>query len=281
MSNPKQAGPEDRFSNDPRSDDDLMSVALSQDPDDSSYWDPIWTLLHRDAAKLLRRAEELCQSSQGTERRLGADILGEIGCIEPQYSKQSAVLLLDMLNREKNVELLQVVLTALGKLEEPEIVAAAARFRKHPVAGVRHGVVQALTRCDDQLAIDCLIELSNDEDSHNRDWATFGLGMRVILGLDTPAAIREALVTRLRDDDFDTRSEAIIGLAECGDRRVIAVLIKELTSGRVGTLAVEAAARIAAPELLPHLLDLTKWWDVDKELLTQAIQACTPDSVQQ
>ncbi len=201
-------------------------------------------------------------------------MLGQIGCIEPPYSEQSTVILLDMLNREKDVELLQVVLIALGHLKLPEIVAAAARFRKHPVAGVRHGVVQALMFHDDQLAIDCLIELSNDDDSHNRDWATFGLGMHVALGLDTPA-IREALVARLHDDDYDTRSEAIIGLAECRDRRVIPILIKELTSGCVGSLAVEAATKIAAPELLPHLLALKDWWDVDPSLLGEAVQACS------
>jgi hypothetical protein len=80
----------------------------------------------------------------------------------------------------------------------------------------------------------------------------------------------------LSDVDFDTRSEAITGLAERRDRRVIPVLVQELTSDCVGTLAVEAAAAIAAPELLPHLLALKDWWDIDPGLLAQAIQACSP-----
>jgi hypothetical protein len=61
---------------------------------------------------------------------------------------------------------------------------------------------------------------------------------------------------------------------------VIPALVQELTSDYVGTLAVEAAATIAAPELLPHLLALKEWWDVDAGLLAQAIQACSSASNQ-
>ena len=61
-----------------------------------------------------------------------------------------------------------------------------------------------------------------------------------------------------------------------GDRRVIPALLKELTTGLVGSLAVEAAEIIRAPELHPALVDLKKWWDVDPSLLDDAIAACRP-----
>jgi hypothetical protein len=42
----------------------------------------------------------------------------------------------------------------------------------------------------------------------------------------------------------------------------------------VGKLAVEAATYLADAQLLPPLLALERWWDVDPELLADAIAAC-------
>jgi HEAT repeat protein len=60
-----------------------------------------------------------------------------------------------------------------------------------------------------------LIEMSQDEDSEIRDWATAGLAG---LEADTPQ-IREALAARLTDEDLRTVAEAARGLAIRGDER--------------------------------------------------------------
>jgi HEAT repeat protein len=272
MSESEQDELEDSFKSDPRSDEELISVALSYNADDDQYWDLVWMLHRRDTLELFGRAEGLAQSRQSAERRLGADILGQLGSPERKFPNECVAALLEMLKNEKDVEVLQAILIALGHLIDPQIIAPAAGFRRHPDPRVRHGVVQALMWYEDQLAVESLIELSRDVDTHNRDWATFALGSQI--SLDT-SSIREALVARLHDADFDTRSEAIAGLAQRRDGRVIPFIIKELTSDSVGTLAVEAAAAIAAPELLPHLLPLRKWWDVCPTSLEEAIQACS------
>lgn len=277
MSDTEQSGYEDRFRADPRTNEELISTALLLNPDEDSYWDLVWTLHRRDTLDLLNRAGELCQSSDNAERRLGADILGQIGSPDRKFPKQCLTTLLDRLKQEKNVDVLKAILIALGHLGQPEAIEPVLQFCAHPDPGVRHGVVLALMGHEDQRAVECLIELSQDEDAHNRDWATFGLGTQI--NLDTPA-IREALIERVNDADFDTRSEAITGLVQRGDLRVIPALMHELTSECVGTLAVEAAATIAAPELLPHLLALKEWWDVDAGLLAQAIEACSSTSNQ-
>lgn len=277
MSDTERSGYEDRFRADPRTNEELISAALLLSPDEDSYWDLVWTLHRRDTLDLLKRARSLCQSSDNAERRLGADILGQIGSPDRKSPKQCVATLLEMLKEENDGDVLQAILIALGHLGEPEAIEPASQFRAHPDPGVRHGVVLALMGHEDQRAVECLIELSQDEDAHNRDWATFGLGTQI--NLDTPA-IREALIARVSDADVDTRSEAITGLVQRGDLRVIPALVQELTSDCVGTLAVEAAATIAAPELLPHLLALKEWWDVDAGLLAQAIEACSSASNQ-
>ena len=256
---------------DPRTIDELVACALNEQNEDAA-WDAVCALHFRATAEVLDRAKSLLKSEVAAERRLGADVLGQLGVPDRSFPKECLAVLLEMLKHEEDGDVLQAIFIALGHLGEPDAIEAALRFRTHPDPNVRYGVIAALSMHEDDRAINGLIELSQDEDAHNRDWATFGLGSQICL--DTPA-IREALVARLNDEDFDTRSEAISGLAERGDRRIIPILMQELTSDFVGNLAVEAAAKIAAPELLPHLLALKKWWDVVPSSLSEAIQACS------
>jgi HEAT repeat protein len=97
------------------------------------------------------------------------------------------------------------------------------------------------------------------------------------LDLDTPE-IREALGERLTDEDEGARSEAILGLARRKDRRILPVLEVELASDSIPAYAVEAAALIGSPSLHALLVDLREWWDVDQNLLEEAIRACSPSS---
>jgi HEAT repeat protein len=116
-----------------------------------------------------------------------------------------------------------------------------------------------------------LILLSEDEDESVRDWATFSLGSQG--DVDTPG-VRQALYRRLEDADFDTRSEAMVALAQRKDQRVIPFIAGALANDTVGALAVEAASAIGSPDLLPALLELRSWWDVDVKLLETAIRSC-------
>jgi HEAT repeat protein len=133
--------------------------------------------------------------------------------------------------------------------------------------------VHALTGFENPEAHGVLIELTRDADAKVRDWATFALGTQC--ETDTPA-IRDALVDRLADADDETRCEALVGLTRRGDPRVLPCLHKELACESIGTLAIEAAALIGEPQLLPQLVALRAWWDVDDRLLEEAIRACSP-----
>jgi HEAT repeat protein len=264
----------DRMRSDPRSIDELVSTALSES-DEEVAWDAVCALHFRGTEDVLARAETLCRSDSAKERRLGADILGQLGVPDRTFPKQCLSILLGMLNDEVDANVLQAILVALGHLKESDAIEPASRHRGHPDPAVRHGVVLALTGYDDQRAVNWLIELSRDEDAHVRDWATFALAQQI--DLDTPA-IREALAARLQDADYDTRCEAIVGLAKRGDHRVIPVISQELASDCVGSLVVEAAAMIPDPQFHPQLIALREWWDVSQTHLDEAIAACSPPS---
>ena len=120
---------------------------------------------------------------------------------ERTFPKECLSVLIQMLQKEKDVEVLSAILIALGYLGGDEAIEPAARFRWHPDPRVRHGVVLALTGYEDQRAVETLIALSQDEDADVQDWATFGLGTQI--DLDT-TVIRQALKGRLNDVDVVT-----------------------------------------------------------------------------
>jgi HEAT repeat protein len=116
-----------------------------------------------------------------------------------------------------------------------------------------------------------LIPLTRDTSSEVRSWATFGIG--TMIDLDLPE-IRQALTDRLDDTDRETRSEAVVGLANRGDPRAFEPTVDLLRADVVGRMAIVAAAALADVRLLDDLRGLESWWDVDPEALQDAIDAC-------
>lgn len=143
--------------------------------------------------------------------------------------------------------------------------------QSHCDPGVRLSVAQALFGHESSVAIAALVRLSNDKSSEVRDWATFALAMADSDDL----LIRSAFRQRLSDSCSDARAEALYGLALRKDRCVFTPLLKELESTEVSTLVVEAAKELADVRLLDSLRKLSTWWDVDEELLSEAIAKCS------
>jgi len=258
--------------NDPRTVDELISVTLSEQ-DEALFWDAVWALQWRGSHEVLDRASQLCRSFCTVERRTGADILGQLGLPDRTFPRHCLQILLGMLEREQDHGVLQSIVVALSHLRLSEVIEPVLRFRDHVDPEVRHGVVLALMGHEDVQAIEALIELTRDREVHVRDWATFALGTQI--EVDTPD-LRDALMERLADNDDDTRCEALVGLARRRDRRVLPALQRSLSSDSVCSMEVEAAAMIGDPLLLKELVALREWWDVDRALLDEAIQACSP-----
>ena len=169
--------------------------------------------------------------------------------------------------------MLSEVCFALGHINDPRAIEPVAKFKNHPDADVRWGVVHMMTGHVNDLAIKTLIELSADEDDNVRDWATFGIGdVANLYEIDSPE-IREALAARLDDTYLAARLEAITGLAPRKDERALEPLRKELEDGWYATCAFEAATALADSSLLPALLGLREEGKVDG-YLEEAIEAC-------
>lgn len=259
----------DDTEHDPRAVDELINVALSE-PDENLRWNAISALHWRGSMEVLQRAASLCESTCSFERVIGTEILGQLGVPERSFPAECGEILCRMLRTETDTNVLQSVLSALSHLRYPAAILLAARFATHLDPAIRYGVVFALTGYESQLAVAWLIRLSADPDDDVRDWATFALGTQI--DLDTPK-LRDALAARLEDSDDDTRAEAMVGLARRKDRRVVAPLQNELQKELVGSLVIEAAELIAAPELLPYLIAMRpdRFTDCDLE---EAIAAC-------
>jgi HEAT repeat protein len=257
------------FREDPRSTAELVDFALSEVSDELA-WQAVTVLHFRGTEEVLEHAKRLSASSCNRERRLGADILGQLGVPERTFPVECTDILCRMLIAEEDAKVLVSVLTALSFQNGADAISQITRFSDHSDPAVRHAVVLAFASAECPDAITSLVRLSRDVDDNVRDWATFTLG--TLFETDT-SQIRDALFDRIADHHDDTRCEALLGLARRKDSRVVEALKTELVSDRVGTLAVEAAEAIASAELHQHLVNLQRWWDVDSQLLARAIAA--------
>ena len=254
---------------DPRSVDDLINVALTE-TDEWIAWDAVAALQWKGTAEAFQRAQSFCRSPCPQERRLGADILGQLGIPDRTFPRESAAILLSMLDSEKDAGVLVSIFSAFGHLHDSAVIGVAPRFVIHPDRDVRIGVVMALTGHASEAAVDMMIQLTRDANADVRDWATFGLGTR--LKLDTPK-IRNALAARLDDPDEDTRGEAMIGLACRNDQRAIPAILKDLKAG-ITDKPLDAAAYCQSPELLAALMALRGSPAIVSEVLEEMIAAC-------
>ena len=117
---------------DPRTVEELISVALTEKNEDSA-WDAVAVLHFRGTVEVLDRATKLCRSDLAAERCLGADILGQLGVPKRAFPGECTTILLDMLKNEKEEAVLQAIFIAFGHLARPEAIEAALRFRGHPI----------------------------------------------------------------------------------------------------------------------------------------------------
>jgi HEAT repeat protein len=265
-----------------RSTEELIQLALSASKEADDFKQERWhfiSLLHcRGSREVFDRALMLTQSSNPEERRLGINILGQLGVTERTFPHECVTALVNMLDHEFDPLMLQAICIALGHLNDPHSIEPQLKFCLHPDWEVRYGVVHGLSFQTDERAVAALVKLSADIHPQVRNWATFGLGS--LLEVDTPL-IREAVYQRFLleeievDETAEIYGEALVGLARRKDERILPQLIQELTSNRVSVLAIEAAEAFADSRLYTALLQLQTWWEPESEL-EDVLLACHP-----
>lgn len=220
--------------------------------DDETRWDAVRELHRRGGEPAFEQASVWSNHQEPLLRALAADVLSQLGWDEQHPFEQRSEPILTAMLDDDAIPVVSAALTAMGHLGVGS-VAKVCTMADHSHEDIRYSVAYCLGNREDEQSRATLVELSKDDDHEVRDWATFGLG--TLCDTDSPA-IRDALAARLRDDDEDTRCEAMVGLARRNDPRATEAVAKELENECVGRLAIEAAGLLCDPQFTPRLTSL-------------------------
>lgn len=253
------------------------AIETLRDMESESMWEHVFALRREGGSAVLNHALSWCRDLDPFRRSIGVTILAQLGDDGKQYAEESEEMIRLLIQSEQDEEVITSLISAVHFREIAAETSWLISLAEHASEDVRWRVAWGLlipNQRDEglyQRVIETLIRLSADSEPQVRDWATFSLSHASV----DSAAIRNALLHRMKDTDFDTRSEAAIGLAKRHDAQGIPLLIENLKSDRVGELYLQAAEIYADPTLMPALVELQRWWDVDPELLKRAITACS------
>jgi HEAT repeat protein len=201
------------------------SGTVSHDSDD--LFEQVGDLVRRDPAAAMAIGESLMASSEIDRLEMAVRLVGVAAELDrPTLRARALPTLRRVLEANAEPGPLSWAILELGHLADEHARDAILVHARHSESQVRHAVAFALPACGlDDSSLAALCDLSQDEDEDVRDWATFGLGE--LTDADSPA-IRDALIAHVEDSDYETRIEAIIGLARRQDERVRPHLVREL-----------------------------------------------------
>jgi HEAT repeat protein len=237
--------------------------------DDHGYWSCVSELHRRSDPCIFEACVAWVGAVVPRARVAGADVLSQLGYARGYPFAAQSCPVLERLLGDTEPTVVAAALIALGHLRRGDLSLIASSVDSSYVS-VRLAIVHALLARNELLARQTLVELSRDAEVEVRNWATFALGAGSTY--DDPA-VREALLARLSDKDDETRGEALVGLAERKDSRVLTVIAEELARSDAGNPAIEAATRMPHASLLPALEGLLRAHPDDLSV-RMAIEAC-------
>lgn len=249
--------------------EDLVSLSLTDGLQNS----PARLVLERSADQaVFERCRVLCMSIDPKERLLGVKVL--MRSFGKPFWSEAQVIISVMQETECDEDVIEALIYAGWHLlmddERSKYVAPFARSEKD---ALRLASARALGGLIDKLSIDTLRTLTTDRQDEVRNWATFGLRAAV----EDPyfrTDLRDVFLDRLNDSHKATRLEAIMGLCQYRDERVISALIAELESPEVWYQAIEAAGILSHPALFDSLTRLQDRSSNHQDELLVAIQNC-------
>ncbi len=99
--------------NDQKTTQELIQTAHNEE-DEDNYWDIVATLQFRGNLDVLESASKLCESSKNQEIKLGVNILGQLGIPNRTFPDECVNILLTVLAKASDVELLNSTAIALS-----------------------------------------------------------------------------------------------------------------------------------------------------------------------
>ncbi|MCW5204098.1 HEAT repeat domain-containing protein [Desulfobulbus sp. US1] len=264
-----------KYAADPRSSEELLAAHRQEMNAEDDTREAIGVLHFRGGWKEFELGRQLTESEDPEDRVIGADILAQLGWEKRSFHEESVQILINLLN-DPDHNVIHYAAISLGHRNDARAIPPLVELALHEDPLVRFGVTFGLSCHDDEQAIAALIQLSRDDDNDVRNWAMFALAAQT--DMDGPD-IREALAAGLQDPEVEIRGEALIGLARRKDVRVFAELVKEWALHDVSILSIEAAEKLADPDLIPHLMNLQESLDFSgdqyfEDRIQDALEAC-------
>jgi hypothetical protein len=270
------------------------AAAIEQWSTDERYWRIVDSMAEMNFSDSFGVVQALCVSESAAHRRIGADLLAQLGprAFEqhPSSAEDAVDELLELTSPEEDEDVLCSAIIAAGSLRRDSLRRAVLTNVHHTSTKVRIAVAIALPTLvnagvkhdgswidaeEDPTVVTALITLSRDSEAAVRDFATFALGSQIESTADN---VREALAARLNDTDQPTAGEALVGLARRNDPRARAAVLEHLRHLRLTGHVVEAAAELGDPSALPMLIELRDEIGrvgMERSLLDRAISACS------
>ncbi len=218
-----------------------------------TYWNNISELRKRATEEIYDQAYQLAKSEIDKHKIIGIDVLAQLGFDTRIGKKKTVELYFELLENKQNDEVLFALFFGLSHNNEnltKSQVLKLIEFMNSENNIVRYSLVSALSGIENEKAIETLIELSEDNYSSIRNWATFGIGTLSEKNNDQVIA---ALWKRTKDKHQETKLEAIVGLAR---RKVVTIkeqIIEELKNGEYGTLLFDAIEILKDKDFIHYL----------------------------
>lgn len=226
---------------------------LQNECSEEEYWGFISKLRKLPCNEVYEKAIEFIESNNKKDKIIGIDVLQQLG-FNPRFKQEQTVKLhFELLEEHKTDDVTKSLLYGIGHNNENLSqlqIDKITQFDGLDDDEINQAHISALLGIDNIKAVRKLIQFTDSKNSDIRNWSTFGIGTQVEIDNEE---IRDALWKRVNDSNFETKSEAIYGLAKRKDNRVKNIIMSELKSDNYGTLILEATALLKDTELAVQL----------------------------
>ncbi|MHA3789967.1 hypothetical protein ACX0HA_17300, partial [Flavobacterium hauense] len=156
--------------------DEKLFDRLLNNKSETSYWDTIGELRSRPYTAVFERCTELIKADNPKYRKAGINVLAQLGTSPRPFLKESIKLFLNILETEKDTDVLFSLLFAIGHNNDCLTTFQVNKICSFTDEPLKESLTFALLGVDTDIAVETLIRLSGDASANIRNWATFGLG---------------------------------------------------------------------------------------------------------